>query len=110
MLRALAILLLLANLLVLGWTQGLFDKLRGTRPEADYVPPIYSFGKHTSANGIVEYQGNAFGGRLKRRLTPDSALDAVAQQQGTPCATADPFAATEAEHRDVGQRTARSTG
>lgn len=38
MLRALAVLLLLANLLVLGWTQGLFDSLRSTKPDADREP------------------------------------------------------------------------
>lgn len=38
MLRALAVLLLLANLLVLGWTQGWFDRLRSTRPDADREP------------------------------------------------------------------------
>ncbi len=38
MLRALALLLLLANLLVLGWTQGLFDRLRGGRPEPEREP------------------------------------------------------------------------
>ncbi|HSW07862.1 hypothetical protein [Aquabacterium sp.] len=38
MLRAAALVLLLVNLLVLGWTQGLFDKLRGTRADADREP------------------------------------------------------------------------
>jgi hypothetical protein len=38
MLRALAVLLVLANLLVLGWTQGWFDRLRSTRPDADREP------------------------------------------------------------------------
>ncbi|WP_395701407.1 hypothetical protein [Aquabacterium sp.] len=38
MLRALAVLLLLANLLVLGWTQGLFDRLRGSRLEPEREP------------------------------------------------------------------------
>lgn len=38
MLRAVVVLLLLANLLVLGWTQGLFDRLRGARPDADREP------------------------------------------------------------------------
>lgn len=38
MLRAVAALLLLANLLTLGWTQGWFDRLRSTRPDADREP------------------------------------------------------------------------
>ena len=40
----------------------------GTNPDPDYVPPCYSFGKHVSANGVIEYMGDAFGGRLKHKL------------------------------------------
>ena len=40
----------------------------GTRPDADYVPPVYSFGKHVSADGAVEYMSNMFNGKLKHRL------------------------------------------
>jgi len=38
MLRAVVVILLLANLLVLGWSQGLFDKMRGSKPDADREP------------------------------------------------------------------------
>jgi glucose/arabinose dehydrogenase len=40
----------------------------GIEPDPAYVPPVYSFGKHISANGIIEYQGSAFNGRLKHSL------------------------------------------
>jgi hypothetical protein len=41
---------------------------RGVRPDPQYEPPIYSFGKHASANGIIEYSSDAFLGRLKGAL------------------------------------------
>ena len=40
----------------------------GTRPDPDWVPAVYDFGPHVSANGVVEYVGNAFGGRLNHSL------------------------------------------
>ena len=40
----------------------------GVKPDPDFVPAIYSFGKHVSANGIIEYQSSAFAGRLKHQL------------------------------------------
>lgn len=40
----------------------------GTMPDPDYVPPVHDFGKHVSANGILEYQSDTFGGKLKGML------------------------------------------
>ena len=40
----------------------------GTQPDPDYVPAAYSFGKHASADGAVEYMSNTFGGKLKHKL------------------------------------------
>jgi glucose/arabinose dehydrogenase/mono/diheme cytochrome c family protein len=40
----------------------------GTKPDPDWMPAVYDFGPHVSANGVVEYLGNAFGGRLNRTL------------------------------------------
>ena len=40
----------------------------GTRPDVDYEPPILDFGQHCSADGIVEYRGNFFGGKLDGSL------------------------------------------
>jgi glucose/arabinose dehydrogenase len=40
----------------------------GTQPDPDYTPPAYSFGKHVSSNGVIEYVGNAFGGKLNHKL------------------------------------------
>jgi len=40
----------------------------GTRPDQEWVPAVYDFGPHVSANGVVEYLGNAFGGRLDHKL------------------------------------------
>ena len=40
----------------------------GTKPDPDWVPAVYSFGKHVSSDGLTEYVGNAFGGKLNRRL------------------------------------------
>jgi glucose/arabinose dehydrogenase len=36
----------------------------GTRPEPDWQRAIFSFGKHVSANGAIEYRGDAFDGNL----------------------------------------------
>jgi hypothetical protein len=40
----------------------------GTLPDPRYRRPVYSFGKHVSANGLIEYRGDAFGGKLKGSL------------------------------------------
>jgi len=40
----------------------------GTKPDPIWTPSVYDFGPHVSANGVVEYTGNAFGGRLNRKL------------------------------------------
>lgn len=40
----------------------------GTKPDPKFVPAAHDFGKHVSPNGIIEYRGEAFGGRLHRRL------------------------------------------
>ena len=40
----------------------------GTLPDRRWVPAAYSFGKHASANGIIEYVSGAFAGRLRGRL------------------------------------------
>ena len=40
----------------------------GTLPDAAWEPAAFDFGVHASANGIIEYTGNAFGGRLNHKL------------------------------------------
>jgi glucose/arabinose dehydrogenase len=40
----------------------------GTLPDPDWVPAVFDFGKHVSADGIIQYKSTVFGGRLKRRL------------------------------------------
>jgi glucose/arabinose dehydrogenase len=40
----------------------------GTRPDPRWVPAAYSFGKHASANGIIQYKSATFGGRLRGKL------------------------------------------
>jgi glucose/arabinose dehydrogenase len=40
----------------------------GTLPDPKWVPAAYSFGKHASANGIIQYKSAAFGGRLRGKL------------------------------------------
>lgn len=40
----------------------------GTKPDPDYVPACYDFGKHVSANGVIEYRSSAFDGKLRGRL------------------------------------------
>jgi glucose/arabinose dehydrogenase len=40
----------------------------GTKPDAKWTPPVYSFGKHASANGIIQYRGQSFGGQLRDKL------------------------------------------
>jgi glucose/arabinose dehydrogenase len=36
----------------------------GTQPDKNWQRAIFSFGKHVSANGALEYRGGAFGGKL----------------------------------------------
>lgn len=40
----------------------------GTPPDIDYEPPVLDFGSHCSADGIIEYKGNAFHGHLDGKL------------------------------------------
>jgi glucose/arabinose dehydrogenase len=40
----------------------------GTLPDPEYVPPIHDFGKHVSANGVLEYKSPVFGGKLQGML------------------------------------------
>jgi glucose/arabinose dehydrogenase len=40
----------------------------GTQPDPLWTPAVYDFGPHVSANGVVEYLGNAFNGRLNHSL------------------------------------------
>jgi mono/diheme cytochrome c family protein len=40
----------------------------GTKPDPDWQPAVFDFGPHVSADGIIEYRGNAFGGKLDRKL------------------------------------------
>jgi glucose/arabinose dehydrogenase len=51
-----------------------FDKFEvpfypvGIKPEKDWEPAIYDLGAHISADGTIEYKGDAFGGKLKGAL------------------------------------------
>jgi glucose/arabinose dehydrogenase len=40
----------------------------GVLPDRSWVPAAYSFGKHASANGIIQYRSVACGGRLRGKL------------------------------------------
>lgn len=40
----------------------------GTKPDPNWVPANWDFGKHVSADGIIEYTGSAFGGKLNHKL------------------------------------------
>lgn len=40
----------------------------GTKPDRNWRGFAYDFGEHKSANGVIEYDSNAFGGALDRRL------------------------------------------
>lgn len=41
----------------------------GTKPDAQWDPPVYDFGNHVSPDGIIEYRNKtAFGGKLVGRL------------------------------------------
>src|SRR5215210_6039098 len=41
---------------------------QGVDPPANYKPPLYNLGAHKSADGIIEYQGDAFDGALDHEL------------------------------------------
>lgn len=41
---------------------------RGTAPDRNFHPALFSFGKNLSPCGGIEYQSNAFGGALKGKL------------------------------------------
>ena len=41
---------------------------RGTKPDRNLHLPVYSFGKHISPNGLLEYKGNVFGGALRGKI------------------------------------------
>jgi glucose/arabinose dehydrogenase len=40
----------------------------GTQPDSDWEPAILDIGEHCSADGIIEYRGNAFHGKLDHWL------------------------------------------
>src|SRR5206468_3046736 len=40
----------------------------GTLPDPHWSPAAFDFGKHVSANGIIQYKSDNFGGQLRRRL------------------------------------------
>jgi len=40
----------------------------GTQPDRKWTPAAYSFGKHASANGVIQYRNSAFGNRLRDKL------------------------------------------
>ena len=40
----------------------------GTLPDPDWLPAVHSFGKHVSANGIIQYKGDRFDGALRGTL------------------------------------------
>jgi glucose/arabinose dehydrogenase len=40
----------------------------GTKPESNWQPAAYDFGKSVSPNGLIEYKGNAFDGALNGKI------------------------------------------
>lgn len=40
----------------------------GTQPDRNYRGAVYSFGQNYSPNGVIEYKGNAFDGKLNGKL------------------------------------------
>jgi hypothetical protein len=40
----------------------------GTKPDPEWQPAVFDFGPHVSANGVVEYLGDSFGGKLNHDL------------------------------------------
>ncbi len=40
----------------------------GTRPDPDWQRAIYDFGRHVSADGVLEYRDVAFGGKLDKTI------------------------------------------
>ena len=41
---------------------------KGVQPDPDFEPAAYNFGKHVSANGVIEYRGDFFQGHLDHRI------------------------------------------
>jgi glucose/arabinose dehydrogenase len=68
----------------------------GTKPDPNWTPAVWDFGKHLSPDGIIEYTGSAFGGKLNHKLlvcresgesdivvlTLNSAGNVISQQSG----------------------------
>ena len=40
----------------------------GVQPDRDFTPAAYDFGMHVSANGMIEYRSDRFGGALKGKI------------------------------------------
>lgn len=40
----------------------------GTRPDSQWEPAVFNFGKHVSPNGVIEYRGGAFQHHLDHKL------------------------------------------
>jgi hypothetical protein len=40
----------------------------GVKPDPDWVPALYDFGQHTSANGLLEYKADRFNGALQGKV------------------------------------------
>jgi glucose/arabinose dehydrogenase len=87
----------------------------GTRPDPKWVPAVHSFGKHASANGIIEYRANTFGGRLRGKLLVcrynvpgDIAVLQIQGSKVTPLTTAIPGLGKLANPLDLTED--RSTG
>jgi len=40
----------------------------GVNPELNFAPPVFDFGYSVSPNGLTEYRGNAFGGKLNGKI------------------------------------------
>jgi glucose/arabinose dehydrogenase len=52
-----------------GWTFGEVPQYPiGTKPDPDWQPAAWDMGPHISANGCVEYVGDAFNGKLNHKL------------------------------------------
>lgn len=49
-------------------TQRITQYPPGTRPDSAWEPAVYNFGKHVSANGVIEYRGEAFEHHLNHKL------------------------------------------
>jgi glucose/arabinose dehydrogenase len=40
----------------------------GTQPDPNWERAVFVFGKHTSANGVIQYKSNTFGGKLRGKM------------------------------------------